>query len=386
MKILFDCTTLHVGGGVQAGLNLIGLAIEEPDVEAHVAASTVLDGQMPPNWRTRLASYAVVDGASLLQKLSVRREMAGLEARLAPDLVYTVFGPAYWQASGPHVQGFARGLQLHPRLARAMRGTLWSQAFGFIKDLNIAWSTARAPYLVVETQTVRARLKDQWGVKPERVFVIENSPNLLFAQEIERLRASEPREIRENGPFSLFVPSAYYPHKNLEILPAVVRLLKDRGVGVEVIFTLDAESPGWRGVAREAEAQGVLESCRAGGYMAMETLARHYHACDLVLLPTLLESSTAVYPETFLAGRLLATSDRDFARELCLDGAAYFDPHDPAAMAEAVAGALTDPDRRAGLLAGGGAALARNYPDRAAKWAKTKTMMARVAAGAPASA
>lgn len=51
-----------------------------------------------------------------------------------------------------------------------------------------------------------------------------------------------------------------------------------------------------------------------------------YQQVDALLLPTLLESFSATYLDSFYYRKPVFTSDRDFAKDVCADAAYYFDP------------------------------------------------------------
>src|SRR5690606_26690091 len=51
--------------------------------------------------------------------------------------------------------------------------------------------------------------------------------------------------------------------------------------------------------------------------------------CDALIMPTLMETFGLPYVEALEAGCSILTSDRDFARAVCGDGAEYFEPTDP---------------------------------------------------------
>src|SRR5262249_750951 len=104
------------------------------------------------------------------------------------------------------------------------------------------------------------------------------------------------------------------------------------------------------------------------GMVPHAEFARVYQEADAVFLPTLLECSSAVYPESFVAERPLITSATDFARELCEDGAQYVDPHDPVAAAQVLAAVMEDEKLREQMVIRGHEVLERNYISPEEKW------------------
>ena len=60
----------------------------------------------------------------------------------------------------------------------------------------------------------------------------------------------------------------------------------------------------------------------------MKDVPSLYRQCDGLLMPTLLESFSGTYVEAMFHNIPIFTSNFDFARDVCKDGAMYFDPFD----------------------------------------------------------
>src|SRR5208337_3969492 len=116
------------------------------------------------------------------------------------------------------------------------------------------------------------------------------------------------------------------------------------------IFTIDVQHSGWQRIEDRARKLGLNDVVRTEGSVPHSTMGDLYRHAHAVFLPTLLECSTAVYPESFMAKVPLITSDRDFARELCRDAAAFVDPLSPDDSARALARVLTDDTYRNRLI------------------------------------
>jgi glycosyltransferase involved in cell wall biosynthesis len=164
--------------------------------------------------------------------------------------------------------------------------------------------------------------------------------------------------------FEILTPSAYYPHKNLEIIPAVAAELTHQDPTLDFVFhlTLDPASEPWQRIQASAESMGVGQRVQTSGILPLPELAKAYQTASAVFLPTLREASTAVYPESFYFGRPLITSDIDFARELCGDAAIFVPPMIPAVIAESILTMHRDPVRVAHLVEAGKKRLACAYP------------------------
>ncbi|HZV20197.1 MAG TPA: glycosyltransferase family 4 protein, partial [Hyphomicrobiales bacterium] len=232
----------------------------------------------------------------------------------------------------------------------------------------------RADQIVVETQSVKDRLASLLGIDPAKIAVIANGLNPVF-------RNYRQGENETDGCTRILVPSAYYPHKNLEIIPEVAAAIRkaDPGLGFQFQLTLDPESQPWRALHRKTMALDAQNFVTTLGVLTLDDLARAYQKAAAVFLPTLREASTSVYPESFYFRRPLVTSDRDFARELCGDAALFIPPRDADAIAHCLIKLLRSPDLGKGLAEAGERQLARRYPDPDTKFAMQLELMMQVA-------
>ena len=94
-----------------------------------------------------------------------------------------------------------------------------------------------------------------------------------------------------------------------------------------------------------------------------------------MLCPSLVESSTAVFPESFIAKRPLLVSDRDFARGLCGNAALYFNPLDPSDIAKKIQRIIEDTELYDSLVANSSNVLKNNYLSPDEKWKAQKSLL-----------
>jgi SAM-dependent methyltransferase/glycosyltransferase involved in cell wall biosynthesis len=352
MKILVDCLPLNVGGGVQVAIALLVNLKMREDIAWQAILPAALKSTLPPNLLSD-PRLIFVQKYSTIDRIWLGRRLLALERTFKPDVVFSVFGPAFFRARAPHVVGFAL-----PNLIYGRDGPLVSRnPFLFLADWLRCLSFRRADHLLVETKTVRRRLTHLLKIDPGRISVIGNSLNPVLIQHA----GDQPAR---TDLFCILVPSAYYLHKNLEIVPAVAAAMQrlDGNLAFELQLTLPASSRHWQNIKRVAERLGVADKVITLGTLPLDALAKAYQAAAVVLLPSLREASTAVYPESFLFRRPLVTSDMDFARELCGDAALFVPPLDAEKIAPSLVELIRSPDLRARLTSSGDAQLQRTYP------------------------
>ncbi|MHB1194696.1 MAG: glycosyltransferase [Longimicrobiales bacterium] len=298
-------------------------------------------------------------------------ELPRLARRFAAELIFTPMGTGPLRAGVPRVAGWHDGTAVYPDSPMWV-GLPTAELLG--QRLRTAYAAAAlrgAARVCVQTSTMGRRVSAVLGVPPERIRVVPNGLSSFLAGEAP---AREGPGIggADAGdawlaPRRVLVVTTTMPAKNLPALPRIARALAGLGVeSVEIVATLtpDAgaremglEPPpaavGWDG----GEDGGVVVPgpvpVRCIGGVPHERLGDLYRSGSAVLVPSWVESFTAVYPEAWHFRLPVVTSDLDFAHDLCGKSALYAPPDRPDAFAHQLLRALTDdPLRRALDLAG----------------------------------
>ena len=361
MKLMVDCMPLASGGGVQVAIAFLEGLRQQDEIDWIAAIPAGIFANLPTEFHHEnlIGRFVPMAKTGLPDVLSAKYKLKRIERRWRPDIVFTVFGPAYFKATVPHLVGFALGNLIYGSAANWTRGQLLS-------DLKNSWrrrTIKRSDYIVVETSTVKLRLAERFKMKIENIFVVGNSVNPY----LDKFSASALSNVQ---PFRILVPATYYPHKNLEFVTAVATEMRrlSNDVQFQFLLTLDKAGEPWKRIRDAAQAAGVADEITTLGSLQFDQLAAEYNSCSAVFLPTLCESSTAVFPEAFHFGRPLVTSDMDFARELCGDAGLYIPPFDANVTAYTLLQLLTDKALAKNLIRHGKAQLANAYPDATKKF------------------
>lgn len=372
MRLLIDCAPLSTGGGVQAAIAFFHNLSDRDDIEWLAVVPEPIRTTLPPSI-TAGAHFIFVPKTTLLDRLRLRFVLQKIERRFDPGVVFTVFGPAYFRAKAAHVVGFARPNLIYERDRRITGG---SRSLDKLADHLSCALLRQADQLIVETETVRDRLARRLAIPTAGISVIGNCVN-------PRLTRHTPTANVVADCFSVLVPSAYYAHKNLEIVPAVASAMRrlDPDLNFEFRFTLEPHGAPWRKLSALAHRLGVAHRMVTLGPLRLDDLASAYTAASAVFLPTVREASTAVYPESFYFRRPLVTSDLDFARELCGDAALFVPPHDPEVIATRMLALARTPEMVARLVASGERQLAMGYPTPDEKFAMQLSVLRSVTRG-----
>jgi glycosyltransferase involved in cell wall biosynthesis len=372
-KLFVDGTPLSHGGGVQVAIALL--------LNLQSSGQVRWNAVLPEEIRNDIPEIIAKDGrivfvtkSTAFDKLRLFFVLSKMERSLVPDIVFTIFGPPYFIAKSFHLVGFAL-----PNMIYEPDKEL-NQGFGFF-DRVVDWLRCvllrRADHLVVETETVRKRLARRLGIGDERISVIRNGVNPYLAG----YRANR-NEVVCGRRFGILVPSAYYRHKNLEIIPSVAASLRniDPTFDFEFRLTLASSSEAWRNIHATSVEMAVDDRVVTLGPQRIDRLPSAYCAASAVFLPTLREASTAVYPEAFFFQRPLVTSDMDFAHELCGDAALFVPPRDPEAIARTLLQLHRSKDLAEQLVTDGLSRLEEVYLQPDAKFSMQMQLIASLAA------
>ncbi|AGQ04749.1 TPA: glycosyltransferase [Acinetobacter baumannii] len=369
MKILIDSSIVSKGGGVQVALSIIENIANDKDFEVICVVNSEIDKQLSLNAKNNIKHYYVENIEPIYKKFIQGKRISLIEQKHKPDFVFVVFGPAYWKPKAKTVQGFALGKMLYEK---ELGVDFKEKILNLIKKKIFQWSQS---YLLVETELVKAKLANYLGYSKEKIFVIGNSYSPNFKKNV---LANEDRINKQKDIFQILVPGSYYPHKNLErIILSLIELrssshLKSK---IKVLFTIPEKSSDWSNLLALAKKHNVDDLITTVGFVQNSQFAELYLQSNAIICASLVESSTAVFPEAFLANRPLLVSERPFAKELCEDAAIYFEPLDEKSIANAILELVNNEELQHLLVENGKKVLLKNYPSADQKWNLQKNLI-----------
>lgn len=369
MKIFIDASITSKGGGVQVALSLIENIAVDPDFEVICVVNSEIDKQVSVQAKENIEYYYIEKIEPIYKKFSQGKRISEIESKHNPDFVFVVFGPAYWKPKAKTLQGFALGKMLYEKELN-IKG--YEKLLNFIKKRIFQWSQSD---LLVETELVKRKLSAHFKCSLDKIYVIGNSYSPNFNRCI---LDNKSNIIPDNSIFKILVPGSYYQHKNLErIILALAEIRSNLSFyqNLEIIFTIPESSSDWEHLLNLAEMKGVKSFISTVGFVENSKFAKLYLQNSAVICASLVESSTAVFPEAFLARRPLLVSDRAFAKELCEDAALYFNPLDEKDIAASIMKLISDINLQQILVDNGEKVLLKNYPTAEEKWILQKRLI-----------
>jgi glycosyltransferase involved in cell wall biosynthesis len=365
-KILLDAGVMNEGGSVQVALSTLYYASRNSDYEWHLLASQQIVNQLDSNTKRGFKTIT-----SLSMRTNFDRIRFGFSARklcrqINPDLIYTILGPTYWRPKPLNIQGFASSLLLYDKKEYYNPRVKKPHIFkSLITNTLKVLMVKKSDYIIVETNLMKRLFSHNFNYPKNNIFVIENSYSPIFSNHI----AHTPNKAKIGRIPIVFVPSSHYPNKNLEVIPYIALELKNLNVVLKFRFLLFGQP--WENLSRLSQNLGVGNYLETVGRLDHKNMVKHYKSSSIVLLPTLVEASSAVYPESFRAEVPLITSDREFAHGLCGNAAVYCDPHNAKDAADKIVLLLKNNKLRRIKIKAGKYILKSNYLTPSEKWKKT---------------
>ncbi len=363
-KILIDCSTLSKGGGIQVAIATISSIIKNNSQYQYkfVIPKSIINF-LPEKIRSqRNILWISKDG--ILKKIKLVFQLYFIYFEYKPDIVYTIFGPAYFKAFCMHIVGFAKPYLIYPVIKENQN------IKNYLKNILEIIFFKFSDFYIVETNTVKTRLKKILKCNDERIFIIENGVN----PELKRFSKSINEKINNKKANKILVPSTFYPHKNLKVIIPITNYLLKYKKNFSFILTIDEDDFKNNFNIKNQNLKKFIINI---GPQKLSKLAEYYMDADIIFLPTLLECSTAVYPEAFFFKKPLITSNLDFAKELCRSAAIYCDPRDYKNCANNILLLLNDQNLKNKLVSEGEKQL-KNYLNDSKRFVKLQSVFKKI--------
>lgn len=342
-KLLIDCTRLSSGGGRTIGENLVGaLDLSPPQGLETCSLVPASYGVMPERPASRNDVRKVTFDSAMGALLFYSRTLPSLATK--SDLF---LGMCNWGIRNRGVRK-RRVVYFHqPWAAYDARDDVVAR-LTVRERLSLRLLTAHLKgwrefmdAVIVQSAVMRNRLVDRYSIPPELVSVI---PPPIASSCVDDLPLPD-LDRRLRGRIGVAYVSAYYAHKNFEVLPRAARILKERGV-TRFVFVLTLSEQECRGRARlfvkAIHDLDVADYFEILGRIPSSTVASVVRRCGIALNVAEMESFTGSILDTVAAGVPLVCSDRDFFTALCDSGFFVCEPTDPASIVSAIESASSN--------------------------------------------
>jgi glycosyltransferase involved in cell wall biosynthesis len=319
--LLINASNLHAGGGVQVAVSILSEISEMTDtgLEFIVAASTEVD----ENIRklnvdiTRFHDYRVIDYSGYSP---VAPHLAQMIKRA--QVTFTVFGPLYLHKKPAlSVVGFAQPWIIYPDNEVYQKQSFFRKIMTRIKfGIHTFFFLKNSDLIFVEANHVKARLTEITRLKSDRISVVSNCAHGIFRESMPDTYSVPDTNAR---PLKLGFVGRDYPHKNLQVLPEVKRILQDEHQ-TDVDFYVTLNENEWA-----ARSDFFRSNVKNAGTLTLDQCPGFYKEMDAIIFPSLLECFSVTPLEAMIMQKPLLASDRAFVRDFCDGFPYYFDPMSP---------------------------------------------------------
>ncbi|QTD37303.1 glycosyltransferase [Polaribacter batillariae] len=319
MKLLIDCSSLRVGGGIQVAasfiydLKIISCKIKRYTIVLSPQMKTIFDRELFDKKKFEFIDLPTSIYSYLFKRIN---KLQSIEKKVSPDIVFSVFGPSYYKSNVPKLVGFALAQYLYyesPYFKTLSKRDLF-KLFIF-KKTKLFFLKNRSTSLVFETKLAEERFNLLYNRKnKKKTYIVSNALNQVF------LDKKISYERKDAEVFNILVLSSNYKHKNINIIPIVIDyLLKSNNEKkIKFILTLDEQE-----VNFDKKYDNHIDFI---GEVDIEDLPKLYSNVDMLFMPTLLETFSASYIEAMYTRKIILTTNLLFAKDICRDGAVYFTP------------------------------------------------------------
>ncbi|WP_167692896.1 glycosyltransferase [Shewanella japonica] len=313
---VFNCSSNVVGGAVQNSVNFIKQIYTRNEQEQwYFILSEVVFRQVGSFVSTDRHSVFSSPAKSFLSRVKIKL----LVNKLNPFLVYTSAGPSYINFNCTHIMGCSNPYVLGPsRASLSILGGIYSQVKRRLHSLYQLYHFRKSDYWIVQTEVSLNQLIAK-GFPEKNIFVVYNSVSLDFLT-----KKNQFEDLSNKKDIKVLVPSAYYPHKNLSIIPKILNKLNKPGA-TKFSFFLTVEPSAYEYLIQDPEFNQVQQHLTNLGPYKHKDAVDLYCSHDVIFLPSLLEVFSTSYIESMAIKKPLILPSLEFTQGICSNYPLYYD-------------------------------------------------------------
>ncbi|MFN3704671.1 MAG: glycosyltransferase family 4 protein [Thermoflexales bacterium] len=199
----------------------------------------------------------------------------------------------------------------------------------------------RASRIVIVSEYAKRELLAEARYPPERIHVVHHGIDERFRPIREEERRRVRAQFLRSGETALLLHVGHCaPRKNVEGVLQATALLRQRGAAVRLLQVGGTFTPVQRYLV---ETLGIGEAVTQIPHVPNAELPALYAAADVFVFPSFYEGFGIPLIEAMACGTPMVCSDWKLFHEVCGDAALFADPHNPQAIADAIARVLSDP-------------------------------------------
>lgn len=336
MRILINTisTKKYAGGAFQISQNFMLRSLEDSDIEWYYITSKDVDDAIGEKFAHLKGTKYFVFPTQPDFRGSYRRvkkELAELEVKINPDVVYSITAPSYFTFKTKEVMRFTNPWVTHPNKYSWSTYSFNSKIKQWLYCLNQRRLMRAAYAFITQTETTKKGIMRITGKSSEKVCVVSNVLPGVF-------KSMDNTPIVEDDYVNIACVGNPVPHKNFDILPDVLIELKNKGINnARFHTTIPFNDPLNRKLEKKIVELGMMNNWKNHGRISQKELGVMYQHCQLCFLPTLLEVFSASTVEAMFFQLPIVATNFPFNTEVLADSCLYYEPKNAKEAAKQIA-------------------------------------------------
>lgn len=336
MRILINTisTKKYAGGAFQISQNFMLRSLEDSDIEWYYITSKDVDDAIGEKFAHLKGTKYFVFPTQPDFRGSYRRvkkELAELEVKINPDVVYSITAPSYFTFKTKEVMRFTNPWVTHPNKYSWSTYSFNSKIKQWLYCLNQRRLMRAAYAFITQTETTKKGIMRITGKSSEKVCVVSNVLPGVF-------KSMDNTPIVEDDYVNIACVGNPVPHKNFDILPDVLIELKNKGINnVRFHTTIPFNDPLNIKLGKKIVELGMMNNWKNHGRISQKELGVMYQHCQLCFLPTLLEVFSASTVEAMFFQLPIVATNFPFNTEVLADSCLYYEPKNAKEAAKQIA-------------------------------------------------
>lgn len=371
IKVLVNALTVKkkAGGVFQVSINFINETLHRDNIQWSYIVSKDIDNRISNKIKEKLnVSYFVFPTQPdfLHSYYETKKEVKDIEDAINPDIVYSLAAPSYFSFRAVEVMRFTNPWVTHPNKYALKKLNISNNIFNYLYCLNQKRLIKKCKYFITQSNTAKDGILKITNLSQENVEVISNVLPAFFDS------LNTQKNESSSDLINVACISVPHPNKDIEIVPLVIKILKEKyGItNIKFNLTIPFDHPFISKFSKLVEKYDVSKQIHNWGYCTQQQLVDLYSNCSLFFLPTLLETFSASLLEAMYFNLGIVTTDLIFNKEVCLDSALYYSPGNAEKAAEKLSILILDDKIRLNLT--------ENISNRLVNYSDYSLHMARI--------
>lgn len=208
------------------------------------------------------------------------------------------------------------------------------QGFTFEQREELYFKTLCSAYKITTgTEYTKRKITEHYKINPEKIFVISFPARDIFFR--------SPKIVSDEKEKYVFYPAQFWNHKNHRILIEAIRIIKNKGIDINAIFT-GSDKGELERIKKTAADCGVDSQIKFLGFVDDKEIIKLYDNAKALVFPSFFGPDNIPPIEAMTRGCPAICSDIPGAKEFYGNSVEYFNPLDAKDLANKIVKVIFD--------------------------------------------